>query len=78
MHYRQDSIKLTSITDDEVVNVVVRVGVPRLQGEHWGVWRGVELDDGLHWQRPVDEERRLVVHILHMNDDALVVSICNK
>ena len=29
----------------------------------------------LHWEGPVDEVRRLVVDVLHLDDDPLVVSI---
>lgn len=68
----------TSIADDEVVYVAVGVGVAGLQSEHVRVGRGVQLDHGLHRQRPVDEVRRLVVHVLYVDDDALVVRICGS
>ena len=58
------------------MDVVVGVGVACLQGEDGRVGRGVELDDGLHRQRTVDEVRRLVVDVLHLDDHPLVVRIC--
>lgn len=66
---------LTSISDEEVVDVVVRVGIASLQGEDGRVWRCIELDDGLHGQWPVDEVRRLVIDILHLNNHALIVRV---
>lgn len=64
-----------SVSDDEVVDVVVGVGVSGLEGEHGRVGRRVQLHHRLHGQRPVDEVRRLIVHVLHVNDDALVVRV---
>ena len=58
------------------MDVAVGVGVARLQREDMRVGRGVELDDRLHGQRPVDEVRRLVVHVLYVDDDSLIVSVC--
>lgn len=58
------------------MDIVIRVGISRLQREDGRVGRSVELDDGLHRQRPVDEIRRLVIHILHLDDDALIVRVC--
>ena len=66
---------LTSISDEEVVDVVVRVGIASLEGEDGRVWRCIELDDGLHGQWPVDEVRRLVIDILHLNNHALIVRV---
>ena len=66
---------LTSISDEKVVKVVIGVRVLGLEGEDPGVGRRVQLDDGLHRQRPVDEVGRLVVHVLHLHDDALVVGV---
>ena len=48
---------------------------PYLQGEDPRVRRRVQLDDGLHRQRAVDEVGRLVVHVLDPDDDALVVRV---
>jgi len=59
------------------MDVVVGVGIPGLKGEHVSVRWCVQLDDRLHWQRPINEIRRLVVHILHVDDDALIVGIYN-
>lgn len=58
------------------MEVVVGVGVLGLEGEHRGVGRRVELDHGLHRQRPVDEVRRLVIDVLHLDDHPLVVRVC--
>ena len=69
--------KLTSVPDEEVVEVVICVRVLGLEGEHWGVGRRVELDHGLHRQGPVDEVRRLVIDVLHLDDHPLVVSVYN-
>ena len=66
---------LTSVPDQEVVEVVVGVRVLGLQGEHGRVGRGVQLHHGLHGQRSVDEIRRLVVDVFHFDDDSLVVGI---
>ena len=60
------------------MEVVVGVGVLGLQGEDPGVGRGVELDHGLHGERPVDEVRRLVVHVLDPDDHTLVVGVCAR
>ena len=59
------------------MNVVVRIGIASLQGEDGRVGRSVELDDGLHGQRPIDEIRRLVVDILDLDNHALIVRICS-
>ena len=64
-----------AVSDEEVVEVVVGVGVLGLQREDARVGRRVELDDGLHGQRTVDEVGRLVVHVLDADDDALVVRV---
>lgn len=69
---------LTAITDDEVVNIVVGVGITRLQREHRRVGRRVQLHHRLHRQRPVDEVGRLVVHVLHVYDHPLVVRVCKR
>ena len=66
---------LTSVPDQEVVEVVVGVGVLGLQGEYGGVGRSVQLHHGLHGQRSVDEVRRLVVDVFHFDDHTLVVRI---
>ena len=66
---------LTSVPDQEVVEVVGGVGVLGLQGEHGGVGRSVQLHHGLHGQRSVDEVRRLVVDVFHFDDHTLVVRI---
>ena len=57
------------------MQIVIRVGVLGLEGEHPRVGRRVELDHRLHGERPVDEVGRLVVHVLDADDDALVVSV---
>ena len=70
-------MSLTSVPDEEVVEVVICVWVLGLEGEHWCVGRRVELDHGLHRQGPVDEVRGLVIDVLHLDDHSLVVSVCN-
>lgn len=60
------------------MNVVVRVRISGLEGKDGRVGRSVELDDGLHRKRPVDEVRRLVVDIFHLDDDSLIVRICHN
>ena len=72
---RKRRLILTSVPHKEVVEVVVGVRVLGLQGEHRGVGGSVELHHGLHGQRPVDEVRRLVVDVLHFDDDSLVVGV---
>ena len=67
---------LTSIPDEEVVEIVVSVRVLGLESEHRGVGRRVKLDHGLHRQGPVDEVRGLVIDVLHLDDHSLVVSVC--
>ena len=67
---------LTSVPDEEAVEVVVSVGVLGLESEHRGVGRRVKLDHGLHRQGPVDEVRGLVIDVLHLDDHSLVVSVC--
>ena len=57
---------------------MVGIRVASLQGEHRCVWWCVQLHDGLHWQRAVDEVRRLIVHILDVYDDPLVVRVCKQ
>ena len=52
------------------MKVVVSVGVLG-----WAVGQRVKLHHGLHGQRTVDEVGRLVVDVLHLDDDPLVVSI---
>lgn len=65
----------TSVTDEEVVDIVVGVRVAGLQSEDGRVGRGVELDHSLHGQGPIDEVRRFVVDIFHLHDHALIVRI---
>ena len=57
------------------MEVMVGVRVLGLQGEHGRVGGSVQLHHGLHGQRPVDEVRRLVVDVLHFDDDSLVVGV---
>ena len=57
------------------MEVVIGVGVLCLQGEHGGGRGCVEVDHGLHGEGPVDEVGRLVVHVLHPDDHALVVRV---
>ena len=57
------------------MEVMVGVRVLGLQGEHGRVGGSVQLDHGLHGQRPVDEVRRLVVDVFHFDDDPLVVGV---
>jgi hypothetical protein len=57
------------------VDVVIRIGIASLEREDGRVWRSVELDDSLHGQWPVDEIRRLIIDIFHLNDHTLVVGI---
>ena len=68
-------MQITSISDEEIVNVVVSVRIPGLQREDGRVGRCVQLDDGLHRQRPVNEIGRLVIDVLHLDDHTLVVRI---
>lgn len=65
----------TSIADEKIVDVVVRVGVTSLQREDGRVLRCIKLDDGLHGQRPVNEVRRLIIDILHLHNHALIVRV---
>jgi len=58
------------------VNVVIRIGIASLEREDGRVGWSVELDDSLHGQWPVDEIRRFIVDIFHLNDHTLVVGIC--
>ena len=60
------------------MNVMIGIQVPRLQCEDGRVGLGVQLDHGLHGQRPVDEVGVLVVVVLHADDDALVVLVCEE
>lgn len=69
---------LTSIPHDKIMNVMIRVGISRLQSEHMCVWRGVELNNSLHWQWSVDEVRWLVVHVLNVYDYPLIVGVCKN
>ena len=71
-------MQITSISDEEIVNVVVSVRIPGLQREDGRVGRCVQLDDGLHRQRPVNEIGRLVIDVLHLDDHTLVVRIYPK
>ena len=57
------------------MDVVVCVGIASLEREDGRVWRCIELDNGLHGQWPVDEVRRLVIDILHLNNHALIVRV---
>ena len=57
------------------MDVVVGVGIASLEREDGRVGWRVELDDGLHRQRPINEVRRFVVDILHLNNNALIVGI---
>lgn len=59
------------------MDVVIGVGIPGLEGEHVSVRRCVQLDDRLHRQRPINEIRWFVVHVLHVDDDTLIVGVCN-
>ena len=56
---------------------MVCVRIPRLEREDGGVWRCVELHNGLHGQRTVDKVRCLIVDVLHVDYDPLIVSIWN-
>lgn len=58
------------------MDVMVGVGIASLQGKDGRIRWGIELDDGLHGQRPVDEVRRLVVDILDLDNHALIVRVC--
>lgn len=58
------------------MDVVICVGVPGLEGENWCIGRRVQLDNGLHGQGTVYEVWGLVVDVTHVDDDALIVSIC--
>ena len=75
MRGERDDLVLTPVPDEEVVEVVVGVGVLGLEGEDRGVGGSVELDHGLHGQRSVDEVGRLVIDVLHFDDDSLVVRV---
>lgn len=58
----------SSVTHDEVVDVVVSVGVAGLQSENRGVWWCIQLHDRLHRQGAVDEVGRFVVDIWETNE----------
>ena len=66
---------LTSVSDEEVMKIVIGVRIFGLKREHPSVGGCVELDDGLHRQRTVDEIRGFVVHVLHLDDDSLIVGV---
>jgi hypothetical protein len=58
------------------MNVTVSVRVAGDQSVNRGVRRGVELNNSLHWQRLIDEKRRLVVDVFHLDDHPLILDIC--
>lgn len=60
------------------MDVAIGVGISGLESEDVRVGWGVELHDRLHRQRSVDEIRWLVIHVLYVNDDALIVGICGS
>ena len=66
----------SSVANEEVVDVVVSVGILGLEREHPCIWGSVELDHSLHRQRPVDEVGRLIVDVFDADDHSLVVRIC--
>ena len=47
----------------------------KVMGTHISLGFGFESID-LHWKGPVDEVRRLVVDVLHLDDHPLVVRVC--
>ena len=57
------------------MKVVIGVRIFSLKGEDSRVRRRVQLDDGLHRQRPVDEVGRLIVDVFHLHYNALVVGV---
>lgn len=57
---------------------MVSVWVTGLQGKYWSIWCRIKLDDSLHGKRTIDEIGRFVVDVLDVDDDALIVGICNK
>lgn len=64
-----------SIPYDEIMDFVIGVRVPSLQRENRRIGRSVELNNGLHRQRPIDKVRRFIVDILDVDNYTLVVSI---
>ncbi len=66
---------LTSISDKEIMKIVIGVRILGLKREHPSVRGCVELDNGLHRQRTVDEIRWFIVHILHLDNDSLIVGV---
>lgn len=68
----------TSISYDEVVNIAVGVRIPCLKGKHVSIRRCIQLYDRLHWQRPIYEVRWLVINVLHVDNDTLIVRVCNR
>jgi hypothetical protein len=66
---------LTSIPDKEVMEVMIGIWIFGLKCKHSSVRRCVKLDNCLHGQRTIDEVRWLIVHIFHLDNYALVVSV---
>lgn len=67
-----------TVPHNEIVDVVVSVRVSRLQGKNGRVRGCIQLHHSLHGQRAVDEIRRFIIDIPHVNNYALVVGICEK
>lgn len=65
----------STVTDNEVMNIMVCVRVSCLKRKNWCIWWGIQLNNGLHRQWTIDEIWWLVVNVLHMDDDALIVGV---
>lgn len=60
--------KLTSISNEEIVDVMIGIRIASLQFEYWSSRRGVELDDSLHRKRPIDKIGRFIIDVLYVDD----------
>lgn len=60
------------------MNIAVGVRISSLKGKHVSIRRCIQLYDRFHWQRPIYEVRWLVVNVLHVDNDTLIVRVCNR
>lgn len=65
----------SSVAHNEVVNVVICIGIASLQCKNWRIRWCIQLYNSLHGQWTVDEVWRLIVHIFHVNNHSLIVSV---
>lgn len=66
-----------SVSNDEVMDIMVGVRVPGLKREDWCVWSSIQLHYSLHWKRTIDKIRGFIVHILNVDYYSLIVRIWN-